>query len=272
MTKQNSECAAALFKGQIIHQRFAPKKHGFKYPYHSIWLALDDLSSAQALQPAWFAKIQSKTFTKKLFNKLRLASYIRSNYLGDPNTDLANAVRGIADLKNSPKNRVFFLGQLEWFGFYFSPVNFYFIGDGKAFHTVLAEVNNTPWNESHCYIVPLNRNNTTLRRYTQEKSFQVSPFMASRQSYEWQIKYNAESIQISIKSRESEIMFIAAMDLKRTQINKYSMLKIFLLTPGLMFGSLLRIYLQALILFIKGVPFLGHLGDHGNQTKKNKEG
>jgi DUF1365 family protein len=268
MKSNKNSKSLSLYKGEIIHNRYEPKKHGFIYPWHSIWLALDDLQNAQILQPNWFAKSNSNSLLKNIRNKFRLVNFNRKNYLGDPSVSLADTVRNIAQLKNTKKNQVFFLGQLDWFGFYFSPVNFYFIGDGDNFHTLLAEVNNTPWNEKHSYIVPLNRENSSQKLYTHEKAFQVSPFMSSKQTYEWNIKYKDDSIQISIKSKETNLIFIATMNLTKTPIERFTMLKIFLLTPGLMFGSVIRIYFQALILFIKGVPFLGHLGDHGNQTKK----
>jgi uncharacterized protein len=48
------------------------------------------------------------------------------------------------------------LTHLRYFGYVFNPVSFYycFDADDRQVETIVAEVNNTPWGERHCYVLP----------------------------------------------------------------------------------------------------------------------
>ena len=59
---------------------------------------------------------------------------------------------------------------------------------------MLAEVSNTPWNESHCYLVDLKDPGIN------EKKFHVSPFMGMDMHYQWKISYKADRIIVHIEN------------------------------------------------------------------------
>lgn len=103
--------------------------------------------------------------------------------------------------------RVCFAGQVRHFGIYFSPVNFFFCyansaGTNGERHEdithcqpvyLLAEVSNTPWNERHYYLVPLQ--DTEM---LQDKRFHVSPFMDLNMRYLWQVVAPGAQLRIGI--------------------------------------------------------------------------
>jgi hypothetical protein len=85
------------------------------------------------------------------------ASFRRSDHLGDRGLPLAESVRQLVDERCGmrPEGPIRLLTQLRYFGYYFSPLNLFYCYDeeGLRIEAVVAEVNNTPWNEQHCYVL-----------------------------------------------------------------------------------------------------------------------
>ncbi|WP_199610685.1 DUF1365 domain-containing protein [Flocculibacter collagenilyticus] len=271
----NALCQATGFwSGNVVHFRTAPKVHKFRYPYFCVWLNLDDLAQARKERPEWFSK------------GIGVAKFKRKHYFGAENADdssLAEYVRRVAIAEYSKhsehidktmlakfdtENQVWFLGQLSYFGCYFSPVNFYFIGKQGEFHTLVAEVSNTPWGEKHSYVIPLNRYCSpaleeraghSFSEYGNEKMFHVSPFMSMQQAYSWQISTQPHAIKVVISNSENtQKIFHAALHLTPKPLNQNTLKRVIFNTAGWMFSTKLKIYWQALKLFMKGIPFHAH--------------
>jgi DUF1365 family protein len=202
---------------------------------------------ARAERPEWF---------KKTFGAFRFRSEV---YSGDPSLELADRIRSEVNLEKTEENRVFLLGQITYLGFYFSPVNFYFIGSQGNFHTLVAEVSNTPWGEKHCYVIPLsNKERKTVFRHS--KNFHVSPFMSSDQDYRWMVEAREGAIKVSITNIEAEKpIFTAALTLHEIDLNQKSLWCVLTNNFGWMLSTRILIYWQALKLFIKGVPFIPYV-------------
>ena len=89
----------------------------------------------------------------------RWARFKRADYLGGTE-DLGSSVKAkIVELAGKPakdiEGDVFCLVHLRYLGFYFSPLNVYFLKQQDRFRYMLAEVSNTPWHEKHYYLVDL---------------------------------------------------------------------------------------------------------------------
>lgn len=154
-------------------------------------------------------------------------------------------------------DKVFILCQGRCFGFYFSPVNFYFYkGADGSFRYMVAEVSNTPWNERHHYLIPLNKNNVN-----HAKVFHVSPFMDLAMDYHWQVYTDQNLIRIVIDNyRESTRIFNASLKLERKPLSSKSVKSTLMTFPAMTFSVMKGIYWHALRLFIKKVPFIPHPG------------
>jgi DUF1365 family protein len=255
--------ATGLYLGEVSHSRISPKKHSFSYPYFSVWLNLDELESASEQRKEWFARGLSAWY------RLSLARFQRKNYLGPKHVALSDYIRQLAGVSDNNSNQVFFLGQLSYAGIYFSPVNFYFVGQENNYHTMVAEVSNTPWGERHHYLVPL-ANTNSQAVFSQPKNFQVSPFMSSEQTYQWLLDIKRDKINIQIKSvQNGKPMFSAKLNLSKIKLNRFSLTRVFITTGFIVFSTRMKIYLQALKLLLKGVPFIGHQGLSGNERNNN---
>ena len=117
----------------------------------------------------------------------------------------------------------------------------------------MAEINNTPWNERHAYLIyPYEEKQAT----TFEKDFHVSPFMSMDQSYEWQFSKPENELKVHMKNFESsKLMFFAHLNLKREELTSSSMFKVLFLYPFITFKVIALIYLHAAFLKLKGIPF-----------------
>ncbi len=156
--------------------------------------------------------------------------------------------------------KVYMLGQLRCMGIYFSPVNFFFYqsNDGNFTH-MLAEVSNTPWNERHYYVVPLEK------KVNFKKVFSVSPFMNLDMNYYWHIRMNPDNTMIHIENKKDDtLLFDATLRLQKHPLNKERMSAVLKQFPVMTLSIFKGIYIHALKLFCKRVPFIGHSGKQEN--------
>ena len=250
-SKPNHDYKSALYQGFVRHRRFAPKPHHFQYPLFMAYLNLDELPVLA--EKLWF-------FGTKPWHWAR---FRRQDYLGEPGQTLTLAVKhkiaedtglDIQDLHGD----VYFYGHLRYLGFYFSPLNLYFVEDQDRMRYMLAEVSNTPWNERHYYTIDLNDLSTHA------KQFHVSPFNPMSQKYCWKVRPPGESagksmVHLEVLPEESESpVFDATMVLKRRPLNQSNLLRVLLATPAQTLSMAMGIYWQALKLFLKGNPFYSH--------------
>mgnify|MGYP000429725471 CR=1 FL=1 len=136
---------SGIYKGWLRHRRSHPKTHEFRYRTFMMYIDLSELDTLFDVHPFWSNK------------KPALAYFRRSDYLGDPNTPLDDAVRLKVQEETGeyPRGRVALLTNLRYFGLSFNPISCYYVFNrNDQLETILAEVTNTPWNEKHYYVLP----------------------------------------------------------------------------------------------------------------------
>lgn len=235
---------SAVYTGIVRHRRFTPVHHSFVYPIYMLALDLDELSLLEA-NTRWFG-----------VNRWAPLRFRRSDYFGAADQDLKSCVLERIAALGGPTDldRVVIVCQVRCFGFYFSPVNFYFGYKQNQAVVMLAEVNNTPWGEQHTYLVDL------LSPKRTDKVFHVSPFMDLDMSYHWDVEAPAEALSIHIENWREEKLFDATLKLKHQVFERSTLISTLKQWP-LMTASIVRgIYWQALQLFRKSVPFISHPG------------
>lgn len=135
-----------------------------------------------------------------------LAWFRRSDHFGPPDQPLSEYVRSrVQEEGHCRPEKVFLLTNLRYFGFVFNPVSFYFCLNAEDhLETLVAEVTNTPWNETHTYVIPADQIQSPTqadRPVVVPKSFHVSPFMPMEQSYQWRVGLQKERLELEILSR-----------------------------------------------------------------------
>ncbi|REL29533.1 DUF1365 domain-containing protein [Thalassotalea euphylliae] len=251
-----------LFVGNVRHRRFSPKAHNFNYPLYMLGLDVDQVTHVDNS-----SSVFSKLFGTQWYKPLR---FKQEDYLrGEPGDLKQRIVNKISTLGGHDSiNKVIMLVQVRCFGVYFSPANFYFAysNQGNCLY-MLVEVSNTPWNKRHYYLVDMANITPT------EKDFHVSPFMDLAMQYHWRVsppnltehvdtkpiksdKKDKLLIHIENISHQQQKLFDATLALKGQAINRKNLMSVMRRFPAMTLTVVTGIYVQALKLFIKRIPFV----------------
>jgi DUF1365 family protein len=244
---------SCLYVGQVRHRRFAPREHAFTYKLFQAYLDLDELD--MVFRKRWLWSV----------TRPALARFKREDHLGNPQQPLAEAVRDLvqAETGQRPAGPIRLLTHLRYFGYGFNPVSFYFCFDskGESVETVVAEVNNTPWGEQHCYVLDesINFGSKNKKRYEIEKQFHVSPFMDLDMHYRWRLTQPNERLLIHIENeKDNSKLFDATLTMQRREITGASLAGVLVQFPFITAKVVFAIYYEALRLWLKKVPFIQH--------------
>ncbi len=247
---------SAIYKGRLRHRRFFPKYHEFCYSSTLFYIDLDEL-------PELFSSTRFYSL-----NRFNLGCFLRKDYLGNAALPLIDEVRNTA-LRLAgycPSGPVRMLTNLRIWGFCFNPVTFYYLFNQHQTvpELVLAEVNNTPWNERHVYVVRCNTSNGKTESFF-SKDFHVSPFNPIDMTYRWvstppheDILVHMENHRVSEDATTSVLHMDATLTLQRHSWSGALLGRILWLQPWTAIKVPLAIYWQALRLVIKGAPVYDH--------------
>ena len=253
---------SAIYAGQVRHRRMKPVVHEFTYRMFMMYLDLAELPTV--FQGRWLWSVQ----------RAALARFRRRDHLGDPAVSLEQSVRDLVgeETGTRPSGPIRLLTQLSYFGYVFNPVSFYycFNADDTEIETIVAEVNNTPWGERHCYVLPQSRNQGTSahHRYQPIKEMHVSPFMPMDVEYDWRFNTPQNTLTVQMENaREGKKIFVATIVLEREEISARSLASVLVSFPFMTLKIILAIHWQALKLWLKGTP----VQDHPQKNKQTLE-
>jgi DUF1365 family protein len=244
---------SAIYLGQVRHRRMAPVVHEFSHRMFMMYLDLAELPGL--FRRRWFWSATGPA----------LARFRREDHLGDPAVSLDKAVRDLVADKTGqhPGGPIRLLTQLSYFGYVFNPVSFYYCynEDDTVLETIVAEVNNTPWGERHCYVLPqsMNRGSANQKRFFPAKEMHVSPFMQMDVDYDWRFNSPGEQLTTHMENaREGRKIFDATMVLQRKEISAGSLAGVLIRFPLMTLKIIAAIHWQALKLWLKGAPVHDH--------------
>jgi DUF1365 family protein len=237
---------SALYEGSIRHRRFAARRNEFT---HRITLAYIDLGELPELLGG-----------RLVARRPGLVRFRRSDYLGDPATPLADAVRALVRERtgSAPDGPIRMLTNLRSFGHCFNPVSFYYCHDRNGeLACLVAEVTNTPWGERHAYVLPAGE--TGLVRGHADKALHVSPFMGMRQTYEMRAATPGRTLSVHIESREEgEVAFDATLGMRRRPLSRRTLAELTARYPAATLRVLALIYAHAVALRARGLRTRPH--------------
>ncbi|MDF1780260.1 MAG: DUF1365 domain-containing protein [Alcanivoracaceae bacterium] len=194
-----------LLIGKVWHQRFRPVGHAFQYPFWWLWVNLDDIDGLLTKSPWWGRSWRPVVF--------REDDYLDGLATNGASQSLRTRVvdKALQQGMDWRTGIVCAMTQPRLFGFLFNPLSLYwhFPEGSDEPDAVIAEVQNTPWRERHCYGLKLtNSGNKDEVRHA--KAFHVSPFMPIEQDYQWQLDLAQKDVRVVIENWDAEGRIFAA--------------------------------------------------------------
>ncbi len=197
------------------------------------------------------------------------AWFRRADYLGDPAVPLDIAVRDTVERKTGrrPAGPIRLLTHLRYLGYIMNPVSFYycFAANGSV-EAIVAEVNNTPWGQRHAYVLGSedDQGSGSIKRFRLHKQFHVSPFMGMDHRYDWRFSVPEERLVVHMENHTvTGKLFDATLVMRRQELSGRSLTRTLARHPWMTAWVVTAIYWQALLLFLKQVPFHAHPAKRG---------
>ena len=237
---------SSIYNGKVIHKRFKPKEHFFKY---SVFSLLIDLSELNQLDK------EIKFFS---FNKFNLISFYEKDHGSRDGSSLVAWVK-----KNLEANNIHFkdvkiklLCYPRIFGYVFNPLSVFFIYNSyEKLISILYEVKNT-FGEQHTYIFKVD-DDLKLFQHNCSKKFHVSPFIEMDCNYFFRILKPEDKMSVIIDQYQAnEKILYASQDGKRVDFNSKELLKSYLKHPLMTFKIISAIHFEAFKLWTKGIKFI----------------
>lgn len=255
---------SAIFEGQVRHRRLRPAGHEFVYPLFMMYLDLDELESVFAGRWFWSSR------------RSALARFRRQDHMGDAEVPLGQAIRDLVAERTGrrPQGPIRLLTHLSYFGYCFNPVSFYYCFDAadEVLETIVAEVNNTPWGEQHCYVLneSTNQGKAGHKRYFPTKEMHVSPFMEMDVDYDWRFSPPTERLTVYMEtSKRKQKIFDATLKFERREISTSSLARVLVAYPLMTAKIMFAIHWQALRLWLKRVPVFDHSAKHTDLNRND---
>ena len=191
---------SALYVGTVRHRRFTPVEHEFQYRLFYAFLDLAEVPSVLDGIAGWSAR------------RPALARFAREDHLGDPTVPLDESVRDLIEARGHarPTGAIRLLTLPRTLGVSFNPVSFFYCYDtSETLRYIVAEVDNTPWGERHCYVVDAVADNLaagSALRFRVPKAFHVSPFHPLQQEYVWGFTRPGRTLVAHMENRENAVV------------------------------------------------------------------
>ena len=245
----------AIYTGHVAHNR--PGKHRLRY---SIFMLALDLDTLPALTTRLLRYNRGGLFT---FNDRDHAA--RADAPLRPQVESKLRAAGIG----WTGGRIVLLTMPRLFNYVFNPLSVYFCwGEDGALAALVHEVANT-FGERHFYVLPARAENGVVRQAC-DKAFFVSPFLEPDLRYEFSVTPPGERVIVSmIVRRGADVALTASFAGDRLDLTDANLLRVWLGSPLMTLKVIAGIHWEALLMWAKGIRYLGRprSGAHPRKQK-----
>ena len=234
-----------IYEGKVIHTRFKPKKHHFKYKVFSLLIDLDEIEELNN---------NLKLFS---YNKFNIMSFFNIDHGSRDGSNLKEWVKDNLIKKNIEfqKIRIEILCYPRILGYVFNPLSILYVYNEKnKLISIFYEVKNT-FGEQHTYI--FQTNDEKLIKNKCNKKFHVSPFIEMDCEYNFSVTKPEKFISVIINQNDSEgKLLFASQDGKAKDLTNKNLIICYLKHPLMSFKVIAAIHYEAFKLWIKKVKLV----------------
>ncbi len=236
---------AAIYRGEVVHERLRPKRHRLRYRVFSLLIDLDHVAEL------------GQRFRLFSHNSFNLFSFHERDHGPGDGRDLAAHVRGLLAQAGLAAYgaRILLLSYPRMLGYVFNPLSVYFcLDDGGRLGAVAYEVNNT-FHERKTYLLAAEDSGSLYQKCA--KSFYVSPFNTAQGTYSFHIQPPEARVAIGVALRDDEGALMRAHFAGAYEpVSEGALARLALRYPLMTLKVIGGIHLEALRLWWKGVPLV----------------
>ena len=234
-----------IYTGKVIHKRFKPKEHYFKYNVFSLLIDLNELEEINK-----YIKFFS-------YNKFNIISFYDKDHGDRDGSSIKLWVK--KNLKNigimTEDIRIKLLCYPRIFGYVFNPLSTYFIYNKHSeLISIFYEVKNT-FGEQHTYIFKAQDEKTVQNKC--KKKFYVSPFIEMDCEYHFKTLNPREQLSVVINQNDKDgKLLFASQDGISKDFNNKNLILSYLTHPLMTFKIIGAIHYEAFKLWAKRIKLI----------------
>ena len=234
-----------IYTGKVIHKRFKPKEHYFKYNVFSLLIDLNELEEINK-----YIKFFS-------YNKFNIISFFDKDH-GDRDGSsiklwVKKNLRNIGIMTEDISIKLLCYPRI--FGYVFNPLSTYFIYNKHSeLISIFYEVKNT-FGEQHTYIFKAQDEKTVQNKC--KKKFYVSPFIEMDCEYHFKTLNPREQLSVVINQNDKDgKLLFASQDGISQDFNNKNLILSYLTHPLMTFKIIGAIHYEAFKLWAKRIKLI----------------
>ena len=234
-----------IYTGKVIHKRFKPKEHYFKYNVFSLLIDLNELEEI------------NKYINFFSYNKFNIISFYDKDH-GDRDGSsiklwVKKNLRNIGIMTEDISIKLLCYPRI--FGYVFNPLSTYFIYNKHSeLISIFYEVKNT-FGEQHTYIFKAQDEKTVQNKC--KKKFYVSPFIEMDCEYHFKTLNPREQLSVVINQNDKDgKLLFASQDGVSKDFNNKNLILSYLTHPLMTFKIIGAIHYEAFKLWAKRIKLI----------------
>ena len=234
-----------IYTGKVIHKRFKPKEHYFKYNVFSLLIDLNELEEINK-----YIKFFS-------YNKFNIISFYDKDH-GDRDGSsiklwVKKNLRNIGIMTEDISIKLLCYPRI--FGYVFNPLSTYFIYNKHSeLISIFYEVKNT-FGEQHTYIFKAQDEKTVQNKC--KKKFYVSPFIEMDCEYHFKTLNPREQLSVVINQNDKDgKLLFASQDGISKDFNNKNLILSYITHPLMTFKIIGAIHYEAFKLWTKRIKLI----------------
>lgn len=243
--QDRADGASAIYVGEVMHRRLRPRPHHLSYRVFALHLDLDRLDSLDR---------RLRLFSRNRFN---LFSFHDRDHGPGDGTPLATHLREVLARAGHDVagGRLMLLCYPRVLGYVFNPLSVVYAYDRTdALKAVIYEVNNTV-GERKSYVIGIDDPAASVHAHACAKEMYVSPFTAARGDYGFRVTRPADDLVLAVTLRDHAGPLLKTLfRARRAPLDDRTLARLAAAMPFLTLKVIGAIHLEALRLWLKGVP------------------